>query len=75
MSHRRYWINIFSLRREGGRREGGEEVGRVGYKCGGRGERREGVVKRHQGKSPPARIYDLKYVSFTTEASIKTASV
>jgi len=25
--------------REGGRREGGEEVGQGGYKCGGRGRR------------------------------------
>jgi len=28
--------------REGGRREGGAEVGRGGYKCGGRGKAREG---------------------------------
>ena len=38
--------------REGGRREGGEEVGRGGYKCGGRGGRRGRVMKRHPGKSP-----------------------
>jgi len=52
--------------REGERREGGEEVGRGGYKCGGRGGRRGRVMKRHPGKSPTARMYGLKYVSFTT---------
>jgi len=52
--------------REGGRREGGEEVGRGGYKFGGRGGRRGRVMKRHPGKSPAARMYCLKYASFTT---------
>ena len=51
--------------RGGGRREGGEEVGRGGYKCGGRGGRQGRVMKRHPGKSPAARMYGLKYVSFT----------
>ena len=37
--------------REGRRREGGEEVGRGGYKCGGRGGRRGRVMKRHPGKT------------------------
>jgi len=53
-------------KREGGRREGGEEVGRGGCKCGGRGGRRGRVMKRLPGKSPAARRYGLKYVSFTT---------
>jgi len=52
--------------REGGRLEGGEEVGRGGYKCWGRGGRRGRVMKRHPGKSPAARMYGLKYASFTT---------
>ena len=46
--------------REGGRREGGEEVGRGGYKCGGRGGRRGRVMKRHPVKSPAARRYGKK---------------
>ena len=57
--------NIIS-QRLGGRREGEEEMGRGGYKCGGRGERRGRVMKRHPGKSSTARMYGLKYVSFTT---------
>ena len=35
--------------REGRKREGGEEVRRGGYNCGGRGGRRGRVMKRHPG--------------------------
>jgi len=52
------------------RRERGGKKGRRwderGYKCGGRGGRRGRVMKRHPGKSPAARMYGLKYASFTT---------